>query len=53
MGYRGLYRIRKEKDQLERKLDRLTDPTKVERTIKRIHELEAEENERLYHFRFR
>lgn len=47
---RSLYKIRKEKAQLERKLDRLTDPAKVEQTCAKIRDLENEEVERLRHW---
>lgn len=47
---RSLYKIRKEKAQLERKLDRLADPVKVKQTLLKIRDLENEEAERLRHW---
>jgi len=47
MGTLSLYKLRKERDQLERKLARLKDSEKVEETYKRIVQLEEEINSRL------
>lgn len=47
MAYVSLYKLEKERDRLERKLDRLTDPAKVLETYKRIAELEKEIEDRL------
>lgn len=50
MSVRTIYKIRKEKEQLERKLDRLVDFEKIKVTMVRIKELEREELDRLAHW---
>jgi len=45
--YVSLYKLRKKRDQLERKLDRLVDPDKVFKTYQEMAELDAEIDRRL------
>lgn len=49
--YIRLYKLRKKRDQLERKFERLVDPEKARKTYKEIEELEAEIDGRLSHYK--